>query len=137
MVSDYKIMDQVEFTGVVSDEEVERLLCGSAVGIAPYVDDPFSNKRFTEPTKPKTYLGCGVPVIITRVPAIALDIQKEGAGIAINYNKDELADAINRLLSDERLLSEYRMNAVRFASQYDWVNIYDNAFKSSLDKLYL
>lgn len=59
MVSDYKITDYVEFIGIVSDEEVERLVCGSAVGIAPYVDDPFSNKRFTEPTKPKTYLGCG------------------------------------------------------------------------------
>jgi len=135
MVNDYKIAERVEFTGIISDEEVEKLLCGSAMGIAPYVDDPFSNKRFTEPTKPKTYLGCGLPVIITRVPSIALDIEKEGAGVAINYDKDELASAINRFLSDERLLNEYRMNATRFASKYDWANIYDNAFKSSLDKL--
>lgn len=135
MVRDYKIEENVEFTGIVSDEEVERLLCGSAVGIAPYVDDPFSNKRFTEPTKPKTYLGCSLPVIITRVPSIAFDIEREEAGIAINYDKDELASAINRLLSDERLLNEYRINSARFASNYDWGNIYDNALKSSLGKL--
>lgn len=75
-------------------------------------------------------------MIITRVPSITLDIEKEGAGVAISYDKDELASAINRLLSDGRLLNEYRMNAVRFASKYDWVDIYDNAFKSSLSKLY-
>lgn len=132
MVEEYGLEDRIKFTGIVSDEEVERLLCSSYIGVAPYWDDPYSNKRFTEPTKPKTYLACGLPVVITRVPSIASEIEKEKAGIVINYKKEELAEAINKLLSDEALYKEYRSNAIKFASKYDWKNIFDNAFESSL-----
>jgi glycosyltransferase involved in cell wall biosynthesis len=127
-VKEYNLEERVTFTGLVSDEEVERLLCKCSVGIAPYFPDPNSTKKFTDPTKPKMYLACGLPVIITRVPPMATEIEKRRAGLAIKYDKNELAEAVSSLLADEKTYLEYRKNAINFAQQYDWSNILDKAF---------
>lgn len=131
MVKELNLEGCIKFTGTISDEEARQVLCKCAIGVAPYyLDDPYSNTRFTEPTKPKTYLSCGLPVIITRVSKIALDIDKAKAGIAIDYNKTELIEALSKLLSDDVLYRQYRHNAIAFVAQYDWKNIFDNAFRS-------
>lgn len=128
MAKENRIDKCITFTGIVSDEEAERLLCESAIGLAPYVDDVNSNKRFTEPTKPKTYLSCGLPIVITRVPSIADEIEKRRAGIVIRYDAQEMAKAVIMLLSDETLYEEYRRNAIAFASEFEWNQVFDKAF---------
>ncbi len=128
MVSERHLESHIKFMGLLSDEEAEDMMCKSAVGVAPYVDDPDSNTRYTEPTKPKTYLGCGLPVLITRVPKIANDIEAARAGIAIGYKKEELVPAIVGLLNDDASYKEYRKNVIAYASKFDWDNIYDEAF---------
>ena len=128
MVDENNLSDCVTFTGLVTDEEVNSILCRSALGIAPYFPDPYSTKRGSDPTKPKLYLACGLPVIITRVPPIALEIEENKAGLVINYSKEELADAVLRLLSDEKIYLEYRKNAFEMARQFDWSNILNEAF---------
>lgn len=128
MVDENNLSDHVTFTGLVTDEEVNSILCRSALGIAPYFPDPYSTKRGSDPTKPKLYLACGLPVIITRVPPIALEIEENKAGVVINYSKEELASAVLRLLSDEKLYLECRKNAFEMAKQFDWSNILNRAF---------
>ena len=66
------------------------------MGIAPYVPDPNSFTWYADPGKPKVYLGCGIPVIITKVPEVAFEISKRKAGIAINYDSHELSEAIKK-----------------------------------------
>lgn len=128
MVDMLGIRENVRFTGIISDEEAEKFLCQAAIGIAPYLDEAFSNKRYTEPTKPKTYLACGLPVIITRVPLIAEEIEREGAGMAVSYDKEDFIRAVERLLSDGKLYEQYRKNAIRLAAKYDWQHIFADAF---------
>ena len=74
------------------------------------------------------YLACGLPVIITKVPPIAREIEENKAGIAIDYKKEELANAVFKLLGDEKLYLEYRKNATLMAKQFDWVSILNKAF---------
>lgn len=136
MVKEYKLEDHVKFTGLVSDEEVEEILCKCSIGIAPYLAEPDSTKKFTDPTKPKMYLACGLPVVITRVPPIATEIERNKAGIAIDYNKEELIEATKRLLTNTHLYEEYRKNAIEFISNYDWENIFHNTFTTLFNKKY-
>lgn len=118
----------IEFTGMIeSHSELEQLLATCAIGVAPYAPNPDSLTLFTDPGKPKVYMAMGLPVVITRVPQIAYDIERGKAGIAINYNQKELVDAITLLLSDDYLYKEYRENAIRFASQYSWERIFEDA----------
>jgi glycosyltransferase involved in cell wall biosynthesis len=133
MVKKMGLERNIRFTGTIFDEEVKQLLLRAAIGVAPYMDHPDSTTRFTEPTKPKTYLSCGLPVVITRVPErSASSIEKAGAGIAINFDKDELIEAITKLLLDDELYKKFRQNAIKLSSQSNWNNIFDEAFKCTL-----
>jgi glycosyltransferase involved in cell wall biosynthesis len=122
--------NNIFFLGYIeSHEEIEKIISKCRIGIAPYVPDPNSFTWYADPGKPKVYLGCGVPVIITKVPEVAFEIEKWGAGIAIDYNKDELADAILKLLTNDKFYYQSRQRAIEFASNYTWDNVFYRAFK--------
>ena len=72
------------------------------------------------PGKPKVYLGCGVPIIITKVPEVATEIQKLNAAIAIRYDKKDLINAILLILGNEQTHRELRQGAIKFASTHTW-----------------
>ena len=118
----------IRFTGMIeSHSELERLLATCAIGVAPYTPDPSGFTQFTDPGKPKVYMASGLPVVITKVPKIAREIARKKAGIAINYDQQELVDAITLLVSDDHLYKEYRKNAIRTASHYNWNGIFEDA----------
>jgi glycosyltransferase involved in cell wall biosynthesis len=124
----------VVFLGYVeSDVEIEKMISSCRVGIAPYAPSRESFTWYADPGKPKVYLGCGVPVIITKVPEIAFEISRREAGVAINYDKNELADAIVKLLKDEKFYERCKGNARKFASELSWDNIFGKAFCESFE----
>jgi len=129
MAVELGISDKVDFNGFIQDHsDLEKILTKCAIGVAPYIPAEDSFTYFSDPGKPKAYLACGLPVIITDVPAIALTIKNKKAGIMIGYSKEELVKSAALLLSDDRLYEEYRKNAIDFASSFDWSYIFKNAF---------
>jgi len=111
---------------------IEEIISKCRVGVAPYFPDPNSFTWYADPGKPKVYLGCGVPVIITRVPEVAFEIEEKGAGIVINYDKDDFTNAMLTLLTDDDVYLQYRQRAMDFASEYTWDNIFLRAFAQTL-----
>jgi glycosyltransferase involved in cell wall biosynthesis len=123
------IADNVVFLGYIENHnEIEEIVARCRLGIAPYVPDPDSFTWYADPGKPKVYLGCGIPVVITKVPEVAFEISKRKVGIAINYNSHELCDAIIKLVNDDKLYEMYRANAVRFAYELNWDIVFTEAF---------
>ncbi len=128
------VQDIVDFRGFVKDHrDIERVLCESAVGVAPYVPEEGTISFYTDPGKPKLYLGCGLPVVITRVPAIADEIEKEGAGIAIGFNGSEMANALIKLLTDDEFYSVCRQRAIELSKEYDTGNILAGVLEKTID----
>jgi len=124
----------VTFTGQIpSHEEVERILTTCGIGLAPYEPSTDNYTQYTEPGKVKVYLACGLPVVITRVPEIARDIEQSGAGVVIDYNAHDLAVAIETLIRDESTYWKARSAAISFASRYTWDSIFETAFSSMLN----
>lgn len=122
----------VTFWGFVSDEaKVREILSNCAIGVAPYVPSIDNYTQYTEPGKVKQYLKYGLPVVVTKVPQMAVEIESRRAGFAIEYNKEELVAAILKLLGDRELLKEYRDNALRLALDYDWEVILNKAWSES------
>ncbi len=120
LVKQLEISKYVEFKGFVKDhKEMEKILCKSAVALAPYEDTPDNYTRYTDPGKPKLYLGCGLPVVITDVPQIAGIIQSKKAGIIADYETHSFANAIIKLLSNKELYKKYRENAIKLSKNYD------------------
>lgn len=127
--------NNVVFLGYIEDHgEIEKIISKCGVGLAPYVPDSDSFTWYADPGKPKVYLGCGVPVIIARVPEVAFEIEKRGAGIAINYDKHELIDAIVKILTNDEVYRQCRQKVKKFACDYTWGKIFDEAFRCVLVK---
>ena len=122
----------VKFMGFIqSEDDVENILLESAVALAPYVPDKNSFTYYSEAGKPKYYLGCGVPIVITDVPEIARDIQKYNAGEMIRYKKEDLANAVLKILNKKNY-STYKANAVKLGKTFDSNTIFSKALSSTL-----
>jgi len=122
-----KGIDGIEMTGYMGDiNEVYRRLSHCAIAVAPY--EAGSISQYTDPGKVKVYLSVGLPMVISKVPQVASEIDCERCGIAVEPgNKPQLVEAITKLLSDELLLRDYRGNAIRLKEKYAWDNIFDRA----------
>ncbi len=128
-----KLEKNIKFTGFLEKfSDVQRYLSNSAIAVAPYSDDPNNYTRYTDPGKPKDYIASSIPVVITKVPNVAYEIEKNRCGIAIEYNKNELVGALIKLLTDEKMLIEFRKNAIKMAKKYTWDIIYNNALRETL-----
>lgn len=129
IVNKLRLERYVEFKGFIKDhKDVEKILTKCTVGLAPYEPDPDSFTWYADPSKPKQYMACGLPVIITEVPWIAKEIEKRPMGITIDYNPEELTKAIIKLLEDDEFYEECRKNAIEFASKLSWDKIFSEAF---------
>jgi glycosyltransferase involved in cell wall biosynthesis len=134
MVRRKKLEKWVKFLGKMNHDELLQYLPTCGIALATYEPDPRNIAYYADPTKPKEYLACGVPVIITRVPWIAHEIARTPMGIVINYDKNELINAIIKLLFDEKFYQRCRENAINFATKFDWNKIFDEAFNIILQR---
>jgi glycosyltransferase involved in cell wall biosynthesis len=124
----YRVTDSIDFRGYVEDhEEIESLLAASAVALAPYVPDPLSFTRFADPMKIKTYLACGLPIVLTDVPDMAQTVATAGAGTIIPYEVGPLVDAVAMYLENPAQLQAARAAAAQLGARYLWSEIFAEA----------
>ncbi len=130
------ISDRVRFTGFVgSDREAYRVLGGCGLALATYPPDDNTYKRYCDPGKVKIYLACGLPTLITDVPAVAGEIQKRGAGRIVEYSPDSLAGEIIDIFRNPEEYALMRERAVALAAEYSWDSIWKRTF-SEMDTLF-
>lgn len=113
------IVRHFRILGYVSDpDEYARVVQRHRMGLATYAPIEGSFKRFADPSRVKSYIARGLPVVITRVPPIAREIEEFGAGVVIDYLPDQLVQAVVRLISDSQFYERCRQNAIRLANTY-------------------
>ncbi|MCK5242973.1 glycosyltransferase [bacterium] len=126
-----QVSERVNFTGCVTREQLFQEIAKSRVAIATYMPTADTYTQYADPAKPKEYLACGIPVVITRVPWIAEPIEKIPMGIAIDYDAKQLAQACEKLMSDQSFWQQCRKAALKYMQHSDWQSI----FAKALDKL--
>lgn len=130
MVRRLDIGKYVDFLGAIYDPKVlSEELCAARSGVAVYKEIPDSSVYFADVTKPKTYLSCGLPVIITRLPAISIEIFKRKMGIVIDYIREELVGAVLKIMSDDGFYLSCKHNAEKFMLDLDWNKIFATAIE--------
>lgn len=120
----------IRFPGPMGHAELMKKVPEYGMALAPYLEEAGSYSYWCDPTKPKEYLACGVPLVITRVPwlwELVADPRKP-MGVAVGSRKEELAAACLKLMQDHRFYWACRRNARAFSRGLDWKNIYDRAF---------
>lgn len=123
--------DSIVFMGQIeSHDTIERLFREGGIGIAPYVPMAEGITAFADPMKPKVYLACGLPIIMTRVPWFARIIEEKKAGIIIDYDKSQFVAAVFALLTDKAKYDAFRDNALLVAEGYTPEKVFGDALKS-------
>ena len=125
------LSNYVKFLGAMGHDKLLEYLPSCGIALATYLDDLDSITYYADPTKPKEYLACGLPVVITRVPWIAEEIERRPMGIAIRYTKEELTNAVIKLAKNNDFYMQCSKNATAFTSNLSWDKIYTRAFKET------
>lgn len=131
LVNTLHLESNVEFTGWVwNQEEIKKRLLGCAFAMATY--DPRGAKKdnftyYADPTKIKTYLASGLPVIMTNVSYNASDLVRRGCAIVVDYDEKSIARALIDVLTDKKKLETMRKNAIKTAKEFTWEEIFKNA----------
>lgn len=94
------IRHRVEFTGFVPLEAAWRWAERAAVCVSPVYPTPVLKPG--SPTKLIEYLAMGKAVVANDHPDQSRVLGESGAGLCVRWNAQEFADAICRLLSDDK-----------------------------------
>ncbi|MFH0913382.1 MAG: glycosyltransferase [Candidatus Omnitrophota bacterium] len=128
MVSAHGLDSYFTFFGFIKEEDrMLDIISRCAIGVALWDDSV--NIICTDTGKPKLYAFCGLPIIVTKACTTYNEIQAAKAGIAINYNVDELEKAVLYLLTDEVRLKEFKRNSFNLGSSYMSDTIFDRIFQ--------
>ena len=110
----------VVFLGQLSPDEFRERLCVSTVGVAPYVDDKETFSVYGDPSKVKSYIECGLPVVMTNVPEVATELEENGCALLCKSNEQSIADALIQILSGIEEWERMSMSVSAYAQKIDW-----------------
>ena len=129
LANELGISDVVRFHGFLPDhEDVEAILAGCAIAVAPYVNDPKSFTRYADPGKLKAYLAAGLPIVMTAVPPNAHALAAAGAAVIVEDSPAAFARALGSWLDDPARWSAARTAALDESRGFDWSNLFDEWF---------
>lgn len=132
LVKKHRLDRYVHYLGVMLNKDVLNFLLQCDVGMATF-PPVRSRVHFVDMSmKAREYLACGLPVIATKVSGNGSIIKSKQAGIAINYDKDEVVEAVVRLLTDEKFYKKCKANTRSLVDGYTWDSITLGAWKKTL-----
>src|SRR5207248_6531205 len=111
----------VTFHGYVDDHrDVERILAGCSVAVAPYKRSAATFTRYADPGKLKAYLAAGLPIVLTEVPPNARELASEAGADVVADDPAAVAAAISRALASPERWRVRRESALAYARRFDW-----------------
>jgi len=122
----------VYFEGYMpSHADVEKRVSEAALALAMYNKEKDTFSYYADPGKVKVYLACGVPVLITDIPFIAREVERERCGFVIEYDKDRMVQIVRKFFEHPNMVRTYKANAMSFSKKFDWPLVIHDAFKKS------
>lgn len=116
------VIECATFTGMLAEREKLAALSRADICAIPSYSEGMSIVVLEA-------MACGLPVVITR-QCYFPEVAEAGAGIVIEPNADQLADAINKLLDNPRLCKEMGKNGRGLViEKFTWDKIADQMIK--------
>src|SRR3989344_5056882 len=111
------IKDNLIMDGLVPYEKNLEIISNSYIGLGWY-ENKFSFEKYNDSLKLREYAASGVPSICNNKTSTAIEMDKEGAGIIANTEK-ELAGAIATFITNEEKYYDMHINSIRWAKEND------------------
>lgn len=122
----------IDFKGYIANfYDLTEILTTKSIGLAPYKPLPESFSYYSDPSKIKLYMCCGLPVITTNMTTMSGLISKTKSGVITDYSEKSLANAVSFLLGNQKRYAIYKKNATNLAAEFDVNNI----LKSAISKI--
>jgi len=120
LVSELRMEDKIFFYKIIPYNKVSEFLNSCDVGILPFPNWPGWN--VSSPIKLFEYLACGLPVIVTKIPAHKNVLWgKDFAFWAEDSSPDEIAKAIKKVYNAKDRLDKLSQSARNFViHNYTW-----------------
>lgn len=113
-----------DFLGKIEDHKaIEDEIAKSCIAVAPYIKKLDTWTFYADPGKIKTYLACGVPVLLTELPWNAKSIARSKSGLIITEDQKDIITKITFLM-DQKVNEEFRQNALEYAERFNYNNIF-------------
>lgn len=122
------VSDLVRFHGFLMGAALDARVAQAALALAPYRDDPASFTRYADPSKLKSYLAAGLPIVMTDVPPNAQELVDAGVASLVADEAPPLAAAIAALAGDEQRWKAARAAALAHARSYDWPRVLEPVY---------
>ena len=106
------LTDSVRFLGRVSDEALHRLYVGARCHVHPAYYEGFG-------LPPLEAMACGTPTIVSNVSSLP-EVVQDAALLVDPNSHEEIAVAMNRLLTDDALHAEMREKGLQRARGFSW-----------------
>lgn len=114
-----------KFLGRIGTIELEKEIAKSTVAIAPYLKTKDSYTHYSDPGKVKTYLACGVPILLTDLPWNTKEIEKNKCGMVIEDDGSDLIEKLVKIMNPG-VNKEFRKNAIKYSESYDYEKIFES-----------
>lgn len=130
------VRDNVKFYGYVPKmEDAYEIMSHCSLGIALYKPVNDNVSMYTNPSKPKDYIKVGLPVLVTKNgPQIGQEIVAYNAGLEINFNINDAASSIEKVLKDNNFYFNLIKGVERFAKKNDYSDQFENLWKEIIKK---
>jgi glycosyltransferase involved in cell wall biosynthesis len=126
------LQDIIRFHGFIAGHrELEQLLSQAAVALAPYNTRVDSFTQYADPSKLKSYLAAGLPILLTPVPPNAKELAQQAGAEVVRDDASDFADAIERVLADPDTWQCRRAASLKYAQQFDWNTIIANVLTAA------
>ena len=108
--------ENVVFHGYLDDQSLANIVESWICGLSLFEGGEKNYSYYTWSSKIGMYLSYGLPVVMTRVPEIADEIEREKAGIIVYYDVKSVSTAICRLAIENDKFIEYQGNVIKFVT---------------------
>ena len=134
LVSELNIQKYVTFHGYIKSHfELEKKLSSCSLAIAPYVNEKNNFIRYTDPGKVKAYLAAGLPIVITKVPPVWRELEKNKCGVGVSDDFKKIAKVVATLMLDTDKLKLYRKNARKMSKEFSWEKVFGKAIQLTVN----
>lgn len=132
LIEKLKLSKYIDFKGYIANfYDLTEILAKKSIGLAPYKPIPGSFSYYSDPSKIKLYMCCGLPVITTDMTTMSDLISKTRSGIIIDYSEKSLSEAVSYLIENKKRYQLYKKGATKLSSEFDINNI----LKSAINKI--
>jgi glycosyltransferase involved in cell wall biosynthesis len=134
LVAELRLGDVVDLSaGAVPIDAVPERIDAADIGLVPFVDDPFTQAIL--PTKLLEYVRMGKPVVVSRNPVIERYFSDDDVFFVAPGNADELAAAIERVVSKPEDAMHRARRAQRHFEREGWQAAAKARFLAVIDEV--